>query len=97
MPTEFNWYLVTDDKDLKFDGEGGMSTIKEGIRIYPIDMPIPFIIKGKGCFGIIKVISIKHINGNTEIECGEHRPMAPNDEISQHYYKLYLEMKGETQ
>lgn len=96
MPTEFNWYLVTYEEDLKFDGNGGMSTVKDGIRIYPLDMPIPFIIKGKGCLGIIKITSIKHTKGNTEIECGEHIPMSPDNEIAQHYYKLYLEMKGKT-
>lgn len=94
-PYEFNWYLVVANKDsiIKIDNQM-YSTLKSENRIYPIDSEIPLIIKNVGCVGIIRINKFSVYKNSTEISFEYVMKLNPNDNIANHYYNMYLEMKN---
>lgn len=94
-PYEFNWYLVIEDEErIKKTDCDKLFTIKSEYRIYPINMPIPLIIKEKGCIGLVVIKSFKVDNTSTKIEFYFVEKYDIKNEIAQHYYNLYLHMKN---
>lgn len=94
-PYEFNWYLVVANKDsIKELGENKYITLKTESRIYPINSEIPLIIKEIGCIAIVRVLKFSIDKNSTEIEFEYVSELNLNNEISKHYYNMYLEMKS---
>ena len=96
MSYEFNWYLVVDDKFKlqKNQNTDSIITIKKEYRVYPINMPIPLIIKNIGCIGLVVIKAFKIYNNSTKIEFKVLEEYNVKNEIAQDYYNLYLHMKN---
>lgn len=89
---EMNWYLVCGgDHPFKDLGDGSFEVVKEEERIYPIEAPLPFIIKKKGCVGMATVKSFTVSNNKTVITFTLDTDYDKN--ILAHYNAMYLMMK----
>ena len=95
---EMNWYLVVDSFNAVKESEGVFTFEKSENRIYPLDMPIPFIVKDKGiCTGYVKIESILNSKDATEIKFKFYKVFKKDSLIGKHYYHLYREMKRDSE
>lgn len=92
MSIEFNWYIVTDKKD--FDDK---RIVKTGIRQYPIDIPLPLILKdddGKSeCIGLYTVTDLKYMQGYSLLYIKKITNVQLSQTILDHYNSMYRNMK----
>lgn len=92
---ELNWYLVVaNENEIKNVTNERYATIKSEKRIYPINSPLPIIIKDKGCIGIVEIMSFKVEDERTEIEFRYVENLDVNSIVSKHYYEMYTKMKN---
>lgn len=92
---EMNWYLVIDEKSqikLRSESEEIYFTIKDEKRIYPIGGMIPLISKKEGFIDIVDIKSFSVFEDRTVINF-KYKHKHVSEEIKQHYYDLYLDMK----
>jgi hypothetical protein len=96
MQFEFNWYLVSSDElsPLRKGDENAIT--KDGVRIYPIGMPIPYIEKETGCKGLVEINEVVIIKDKTKITFVCTEPFDKDNMIGKHYYDMYKKMKGES-
>lgn len=93
---EMNWYLVLGYNDLKQIGQNEFICIKNEKRIYPLDSPIPIIFKNEGCLGLVNINSFKVCKNTTEINFSYIEKFDCDNNISKHYYNMYLYMKNKS-
>lgn len=70
MPIEMNWMIVTKGKEEKVTTEENCySLVKEGYRLYPLDIPVVEVRKTKESagIGIAEIKEMNWKNGNTTI------------------------------
>jgi hypothetical protein len=93
QPTEFNWYIVTSDI-IKISDRTYTCT-KSDTRLYPMNCPLPVIVKGVGCIMMGRVIEIvMSKKGTTCIKFQEDK-YEYTDEVLKHYYTMYNNMQAE--
>ncbi|MCK6257241.1 DUF2584 domain-containing protein [Fictibacillus sp. KIGAM418] len=68
MPLELNTMIVTKNKEIRLESSNFYKLIKEGYRLYPIDIPLE-IRKTKETkpVAIAKICELKWKDGDTEI------------------------------
>lgn len=92
---EMNWYLVASDRnDIKKVNDNEYKLEKSEKRVYPIDSEIPLIIKNIGCIAMVKINKFEIDKKNTNIVFSIIKEYDTNNEISKHYYEMYMCMKN---
>lgn len=92
MIYEMNWYLVTEEK-ISLKAGVNYNILKNDVRIYPIDMPIPLIIKNVGCVGMVTITKLSICKTVTTIDFKCHYAMCVASPVAEHYYRMYTLMK----
>lgn len=92
---EYNWYLVISDiKEIKvYENSSYKYIIKSGNRVYPINMPIPLIVKNYGCISMVEIKEINNTINNVIVIFDDKIPVTIDESIKNHYYTLYKSMK----
>jgi len=88
---EFNWYLVTTEDKIKEQENGEYVTVKDEMRIYPVGVEIPLILKNIGCIGMAKIINFEVSETETKVTFKKSKKYKNKKEILDHYYNSYLE------
>lgn len=92
---ELNWYLVVSSKkDIQLLNNSTFRVVKSENRVYPLNCPIPIIIKNEGCIGMVKIKKFTVDLNCTEIEFSIEEEYNPNNTIAMHYYNIYLTLKN---
>lgn len=94
---EYNWYLVIQNKEdiSVYDDSSFKYIIKSGNRMYPLNMPIPLIVKNVGCIDMIEVVSVTNTPKGTIVLFDDKISMSINQNIKDHYYDIYLKIKNQ--
>lgn len=106
MQTEFNWYIVTSEKDAKSEWEKReylnyeeevanhrmLRVEKEGYRVYPMDTPLPLIYNGK-CLAMFTIEHLTMNKGKTELTCRKVLDFAEDDPARLFYEQAFAEYK----
>lgn len=94
---EINWYLVTGDKSIIEDmNEMGkvVSMTKDGLRVYPVGVKLPIIVKEHGCVGMGLVKSVVQTEDETTVSVMITDKFSTDGEVSRHYYNMYINAKN---
>ncbi len=69
MPLELNTMIVTKNKETKTDQENVYRLLKEGYRLYPMDIPVIEVRNDKAAqpFALAKINQLIWENGETQI------------------------------
>ena len=60
---EYNWYLVVSEENeiSRYENSSFKYIIKSGNRMYPLNMPIPLIVKDYGCIACLLYTSLQNV------------------------------------
>lgn len=92
---EYNWYLVVSEEDeiSRYENSSFKFIIKSGNRMYPLNMPIPLIIKDYGCIAMVEITAVTNTASGTIVIFDDQISLSISEDIKEHYYSIYKKIK----
>lgn len=92
---EYNWYLVVSEENeiSRYENSSFKYIIKSGNRMYPLNMPIPLIVKDCGCIAMVKITAVTNTAGGTIVIFDDQISLSISEDIKEHYYSIYKKIK----
>lgn len=92
---EYNWYLVVSEEDeiSIYENSSFKFIIKSGNRMYPLNMPIPLIIKDYGCIAMVEITAVTNTASGTIVIFDDQISLSISEDIKEHYYSIYKKIK----